>query len=116
MLFPSLKLARYRQIRFNPSLVPRRLPAVPGVVQSGRAHFAILQLDADYRLKVTPNRASLYITPIPVNLFISTLVHMECAADGARAFVFADRVRSAAALRRLKDIAAPRHLTLFGRA
>jgi len=30
-------------------------------------------------------------------------------ADGVRAFVFADRVRFAAALRRLKDIAAPRH-------
>ena len=30
-------------------------------------------------------------------------------ADGARGFVFADRVRTAAALRRLKDIAAPRH-------
>jgi hypothetical protein len=30
----------------------------------------------------------------------------------ARVFVFADRVRSAAALRRLKDIAAPRHLNL----
>jgi hypothetical protein len=36
--------------------------------------------------------------------------HMACAADGARGFVFADRVRFAAALRRLKDIAAPQHL------
>jgi hypothetical protein len=41
------------------------------------------------------------------------ITHMECVAGGVRVFVFADRVRSAAALRRLKDVAAPRHLKTF---
>ncbi len=36
--------------------------------------------------------------------------HEVVFADGARAFVVADRARIAAALRRLNDIAAPQHL------
>jgi hypothetical protein len=36
--------------------------------------------------------------------------HGVVVVDGARVFGFADRVRFAAALRRLKDIAAPRRL------
>src|SRR5579871_4236326 len=63
---------------------PRRLLAVPGVGQSSRTHFAILRLDAVNRLKVTPNRASLYTTPIPVNLFISKGQAAQIASIQAR--------------------------------